>query len=211
MARVFLTSPSSRIANTRVLAAALSGALGMPLPSYGDSGFVPDGFLPSSVVPFIDAAAMLAPGFPYGVMTSGAHYLVVGDRTGTAASTYSTPMTVSQRPPTDNATATLVVAQTAATTARRHAQDTAHALEQEQAAADALEHQLSRLTDVTEPPKSLGPPTVVLVQRTSDNPAGAPDHLTSSVSVFFTLPKSVSPVTQILQHIGGTSMRKQLQ
>jgi hypothetical protein len=27
---------------------------------------------------------------------------------------------------------------------------------------------------VTEPPKSLGPPTVVLVPRTSDNPAGAP-------------------------------------
>jgi hypothetical protein len=48
---------------------------------------------------------------------------------------------------------------------------------------------------VTEPLKSLGPPTVVLVQRTSDNPAGAPDHLTSSVSEFFTLPKSVSPVT----------------
>jgi hypothetical protein len=64
---------------------------------------------------------------------------------------------------------------------------------------------------VTEPPKSLGPPIVVLVHRTSDNPAGAPDHLTSSVYVFFTLPKSVSPVTQILQHIGGTSMRKQLQ
>jgi hypothetical protein len=64
---------------------------------------------------------------------------------------------------------------------------------------------------MTEPPKSLGPPTVVLVHQTSDNPAGAPDHLTSSVSVFFTFPKSVSPVTQILQHIGGTSMRKQLQ
>jgi hypothetical protein len=48
---------------------------------------------------------------------------------------------------------------------------------------------------VTEPVKSLGPPTVVLVQRTSNNPVGAPDHLTSSVSVFFTLPKSVSPVT----------------
>jgi hypothetical protein len=64
---------------------------------------------------------------------------------------------------------------------------------------------------VTEPLKSLGPPTVVLVHRTSDNPAGSPDYLTSSVSVFFTLPKSVAPVTQILQHIGGTSMRKQLQ
>jgi hypothetical protein len=64
---------------------------------------------------------------------------------------------------------------------------------------------------VTEPPKSLGPPTVVLVHRTLDNPAGAPDYLTSSVSEFFTLPKSVSPITQILQHIRGTSMRKQLQ
>jgi hypothetical protein len=64
---------------------------------------------------------------------------------------------------------------------------------------------------VTEPPKSLGPPTVVLVQQTSDNPAGAPDHLTSSVSVFLTFPKSVSPVTQTLQYIGGTKMRKQLQ
>ena len=32
------------------------------------------------------------------------------------------------------------------------------------------------MLSVTEPPKSLGPPTVVLVQRTSDNPVGAPDH-----------------------------------
>jgi hypothetical protein len=64
---------------------------------------------------------------------------------------------------------------------------------------------------VTEPPKSLGPPTVVLVQRTSDNPAGAPDHLISLVSEFLTLPKSVSPVTQTLQYIGGTKMRKRLQ
>jgi hypothetical protein len=64
---------------------------------------------------------------------------------------------------------------------------------------------------VTEPPKSLGPPTVVLVQQTSDNPVDAPDHLTSSVSIFFTFPKSVSPITHILQHIGGTNMRKQLQ
>jgi hypothetical protein len=67
------------------------------------------------------------------------------------------------------------------------------------------------IQDVIEPPKSLGPPTVVLVQRTSDNPAGAPNHLTSSISVFFTLTKSVSPVTQILQHIEGMRMRKQLQ
>jgi hypothetical protein len=32
-------------------------------------------------------------------------------------------------------------------------------------------------TDVTEPPKLLGPPTVVLVQRTSDNPVDAPELL----------------------------------
>jgi hypothetical protein len=63
---------------------------------------------------------------------------------------------------------------------------------------------------VTEPPKSLGPPTVVLVQRTSDNPVDAPDHSTSSVSEFFTFPKSVSLVMQILQHIRGTNKRKQL-
>jgi hypothetical protein len=64
---------------------------------------------------------------------------------------------------------------------------------------------------VTEPPKLLGPPTVVLVQRTSDNPAGAPDHLTSSVSEFLTFPKSVLPVSQTLQFIGDTKVRKQLQ
>jgi hypothetical protein len=63
---------------------------------------------------------------------------------------------------------------------------------------------------VTEPPKSLGPPTVVFVQRTSDNPVDAPDHLISLVSEFLAFPKSVSPVTQILQHIRGTNMQKQL-
>jgi hypothetical protein len=64
---------------------------------------------------------------------------------------------------------------------------------------------------VTEPPKSLDPPTVVIVQRTSNNPVDASNHLTRSVYVSFTSPKSVSPVTQILQHIGGTNKRKQLQ
>jgi hypothetical protein len=34
---------------------------------------------------------------------------------------------------------------------------------------------------VTEPPKVLGPPTVVLVLRTLDNPIDAHNHLTSSV------------------------------
>jgi hypothetical protein len=64
---------------------------------------------------------------------------------------------------------------------------------------------------VMEPPKSLGPPTVVLVQRTSDNPVDVPYHSTSSVSISFTFPKSVLPVTQILQYIRGTNKRKQLQ
>jgi hypothetical protein len=36
---------------------------------------------------------------------------------------------------------------------------------------------------VTEPPKLLGPPTIVLVQRTLDNPVDAHNHLTSSVTV----------------------------
>jgi hypothetical protein len=54
---------------------------------------------------------------------------------------------------------------------------------------------LALIPAVTEPPKSLGPPTVVLVYWTLDNPADAPDHLTSLVSAFFAFPKSVSPVT----------------
>jgi hypothetical protein len=61
---------------------------------------------------------------------------------------------------------------------------------------------------VTESPKSLGPPTVVLIQRTLDNPVDAHNHSTSSISISFSSPKSVSPITQILQHIGGTNKRK---
>jgi hypothetical protein len=63
---------------------------------------------------------------------------------------------------------------------------------------------------VTEPPKSIGPPTVVLVQWTLGNPVDAHNHLTSLVSISFSFPKSVSPVTQILQHIGGTNKRKRI-
>jgi hypothetical protein len=37
---------------------------------------------------------------------------------------------------------------------------------------------------VTEPPKSLCPPTVVLVQRTSNNPVGAPESL-DKFGIFF--------------------------
>jgi hypothetical protein len=36
---------------------------------------------------------------------------------------------------------------------------------------------------VTEPPRELGPPTVVLVLRTLDNPVDGHNHLTSSVTV----------------------------
>jgi hypothetical protein len=53
---------------------------------------------------------------------------------------------------------------------------------------------------LTEPLKLLGPPTVVLVQRTSDNPAGAPDHLTSSVSEFLTFPRVFTRHADIIIH-----------
>jgi hypothetical protein len=64
---------------------------------------------------------------------------------------------------------------------------------------------------VTEPPKSLGPPTVVLVQWTSDNPVGAPESLDKFGICFSYLPKSVLPVLQTLQIIGDTEKRKHLQ
>jgi hypothetical protein len=41
----------------------------------------------------------------------------------------------------------------------------------------------SKITNVTEPPKGLGPPTVVLVLKTLDNHVDAHNHLTSSVTV----------------------------
>jgi hypothetical protein len=47
---------------------------------------------------------------------------------------------------------------------------------------------------VMEPPKLLGPPTVVLVQRTLDNPVDAHNHLTSSVpESLFPRPRAVHP------------------
>jgi hypothetical protein len=55
---------------------------------------------------------------------------------------------------------------------------------------------LAPIPAVTEPPKLLGPPTVVLVLRTLDNHVDARNHSTSSVTVSsFISPKSVSPVT----------------
>jgi hypothetical protein len=57
---------------------------------------------------------------------------------------------------------------------------------------------------VTEPPKVLGPPTAVLVLRTSDNPVDAHNHSTSSVlCILIVSPKSDSPITQTLHHIRG--------
>jgi hypothetical protein len=62
---------------------------------------------------------------------------------------------------------------------------------------------------VMEPPKVLGPPTVVLVLRTLDNPVDAHNHSTSLVTVSSSiLSKSASPVTQILHHILGKNKRK---
>jgi hypothetical protein len=77
---------------------------------------------------------------------------------------------------------------------------------------DAEIEVIPRLTvDVTERPKVLDPPTVVLVLRTSDNPVAAHNHSTSSVlCIFLTSPKSVLPVTQILHHIGGKDKKKQI-
>jgi hypothetical protein len=48
--------------------------------------------------------------------------------------------------------------------------------------------------DVTEPPKLLGPPTVVLILHTLDNPVGAHNHSMSSVSVsLFPRPRALHP------------------
>jgi hypothetical protein len=58
---------------------------------------------------------------------------------------------------------------------------------------------------MTEPPKSLGPPIVVLVQQTSDNPTGAPDPLTSSVSKFLIFPRAFYPSRR---HYNSSEMQK---
>jgi hypothetical protein len=64
---------------------------------------------------------------------------------------------------------------------------------------------------VTEPPKVLGPPTDVLVLRTSDKQVGAHNHSASSVPcILITSPKSASLITQILHHIGGKNKRKHI-
>jgi hypothetical protein len=50
------------------------------------------------------------------------------------------------------------------------------------------------IPDVTESPKVLGPPTVVLVLRTLDNPVDASNHSTSLVTVFSSFrPRALHP------------------
>jgi hypothetical protein len=66
------------------------------------------------------------------------------------------------------------------------------------------------LKTVTEPPKSLGPPTVVLVQRTSDNPAGAPESLDKFGIYFSYLSQERFTRQADITSIRDTKMRKQL-
>jgi hypothetical protein len=64
---------------------------------------------------------------------------------------------------------------------------------------------------VMEPLKVLGPPIDVLVLRTSDNHIDAHNHLTSSVLCINIIPpRSASPITRILHHIGGKNKRKRI-
>jgi hypothetical protein len=54
-----------------------------------------------------------------------------------------------------------------------------------------------------EPSKSLGPPTVVLVQRTSDNPVGAPESLDKFGICFFYLSQE-----RFTRHVDITNHRR---
>jgi hypothetical protein len=70
----------------------------------------------------------------------------------------------------------------------------------------------SNIVPVTEPSKVLGPPTDVLVLRTSDSHADAPNDSASSViCILIISPKSASPITQTLHIIGVENERKGLQ
>jgi hypothetical protein len=65
---------------------------------------------------------------------------------------------------------------------------------------------------VTELPKVLGPPTDVLVLRTSDSHAGAHNDSASFViCIFIISSKSASPITQTLHKIGVENEQKVLQ
>ena len=63
---------------------------------------------------------------------------------------------------------------------------------------------------VTEPSKSLGPPIVVLVQRTSDNPVGAPESLDKFGICFSYLSQERFTRHADITSIRVTRMRKQL-
>jgi hypothetical protein len=63
---------------------------------------------------------------------------------------------------------------------------------------------------VTEPPKSLGPPTVVLIQRTSDNPVRATESLDMFGICFSYLSQERFTRHEDITSIGVTRMRKQL-
>jgi hypothetical protein len=66
---------------------------------------------------------------------------------------------------------------------------------------------------VTEPPKVLGPPTVVLVLRTLDNPVDAHNHSTSSVIVSSSFhPRALHPSHRYYitseERISGSRLQK---
>jgi hypothetical protein len=63
---------------------------------------------------------------------------------------------------------------------------------------------------VTEPPKSLGPPTVVLVQRTSNNPVGAPELLDKFCICFSYLSQERFTRHADITNIRVTRIRKRL-
>jgi hypothetical protein len=63
---------------------------------------------------------------------------------------------------------------------------------------------------VMEHPKSLGPPTVVLVQRTSNNPAGAPESLDKFDICFSYLSQERFTRHADITSIRDTNMGKQL-
>jgi hypothetical protein len=67
------------------------------------------------------------------------------------------------------------------------------------------------ISAVTEPPKVLGPSTVVLVLRTLDNPVDAHNHLTSSVLYLHHFAQErFTRHAYIIHHIEGKNKRKQI-
>jgi hypothetical protein len=67
---------------------------------------------------------------------------------------------------------------------------------------------IALIPSIKEPPKILGPPTDVLVPKTLESHAGAPNGSTGPVSyISFTLPKSIHPISQTLHTIGVKAER----